>query len=174
MCGILDASSAHEVFGASRTPAGEDFLVWIDSEHGSMVVGGKQLEELRRAAASTYEEWAEEAVMDGRLRVENRARVDREADRLRISGDCKSNDEHVIALAIVSGARLLFSRDKELVSDFKNRSLFENSPELDRLSGRVLRGRVLPTGTTRNARRSRNQMLRSDDICQSKRCRRRR
>ena len=161
MCGILDANSAHEVFGASLTPAGEDFLNWINSGKGTLVVGGKQLEELRRAASNDYEEWAEEAILDGRLRLEDHLRITAETERLRNSGACKSNDEHVIALAIISGARLLYSHDRGLQVDFKSL-----------LPG--LTGKVFPTGTSKNAARSRKAMLESDYLCRPRRCRRRR
>ena len=40
---------------------------------------------------------------------------------------CRSNDEHIIALARISGARLLCSEDIKLHADFKNKSLI-NSP----------------------------------------------
>ena len=161
MCGILDANSAHEVFGTSLTAAGEDFLGWINSDKGSLVVGGKQLDELRRAVSDRYEEWAEEAVLDGRLRVADISRVAAETDRLRKSGDCKSNDEHVIALAIISGARMLYSHDRDLQVDFK--SLLPGLP-----------GKVFPTGTSKNAGRNRKGMLQSDVLCWPRRCRRRR
>ena len=161
MCGILDANSAHEVFGASLTPAGADFLVWINSGRGSLVVGGKQLEELRRAVSDIYDEWAEEAILDGRLRLEDHVRITAEADRLMNSDDCRSNDEHIIALAIISGARLLYSHDRDLQSDFKSL-----------LPG--LSGKVFPAGTSKNAGRNRKAMLQSGVLCRPRRCRRRR
>ena len=40
-------------------------------------------------------------------------------------GVCQSNDQHVIALAIVSGARLLYSNDRRLQRDFKDRRLID-------------------------------------------------
>ena len=39
---------------------------------------------------------------------------------------CVSNDPHVIALARISGARLLCSRDQKLHSDFGNKHLVDN------------------------------------------------
>ena len=39
----------------------------------------------------------------------------------------QSNDDHILALARASGARLLFSRDADLAQDFKNR-IFLNEP----------------------------------------------
>ena len=45
----------------------------------------------------------------------NEAETDLKAD-----GSCVSDDEHIIALAKVSGARLLYSKDGDLHSDFTN------------------------------------------------------
>jgi len=42
------------------------------------------------------------------------------------SSVCISNDHHIISLAQVSGARLLYSNDKRLQHDFKNRVLINN------------------------------------------------
>jgi hypothetical protein len=49
--------------------------------------------------------------------------VDTEASRLTQQQSCTSDDEHVIALARVSHARLLCTQDKLLMQDFKNRNL---------------------------------------------------
>lgn len=38
----------------------------------------------------------------------------------------KSNDHHVLALAIVSGARLLYTGDNDLMADFKNKKIVDN------------------------------------------------
>ena len=42
---------------------------------------------------------------------------------LQDAGACQSNDLHVLALAQVSGARLLYSNDLSLHQDFGNRDL---------------------------------------------------
>ena len=47
--------------------------------------------------------------------------VQKKEDELR--GKIKSNDEHIIALAIVTTAKLLLSKDKKLCMDFKNPDL---------------------------------------------------
>jgi len=49
------------------------------------------------------------AVLDraGRLRPADAQSLRKETDRLRAGGGCRSNDIHVLALAIVSGARTL-------------------------------------------------------------------
>ncbi|MDE0306934.1 MAG: hypothetical protein OXI87_18940 [Albidovulum sp.] len=39
------------------------------------------------------------------------------------SANCESNDQHVLALARISGARLLYTNDQKLMDDFKNTEL---------------------------------------------------
>lgn len=53
-------------------------------------------------------------------------RVDSEAVKIQKSGQVESNDAHIIALAVVSGARTLYSRDEVLHEDFKNPRLIDN------------------------------------------------
>ena len=43
-------------------------------------------------------------------------------------GSCRSDDHHVIALAQISGARMLFSNDGALQQDFKNIKLIDQPP----------------------------------------------
>lgn len=49
-----------------------------------------------------------------------------EVDKLENKNLCISNDLHIIALAIVSGARLLCTSDIDLHTDFKNHRLVNN------------------------------------------------
>ena len=48
--------------------------------------------------------------------------VDSEAETLQSQGVCRSDDEHVLALASVSGARLLFTNDNALQDDFRDQT----------------------------------------------------
>ena len=67
---------------------------------------------------------------------------------------CKSNDAHVLALAIVSGARLLFTNDQDLQSDFGNRRI---------ISG--VRGKIYTTLQNQDVRRSHRDLLNRTDLC---------
>ena len=58
--------------------------------------------------------------------VEDEIAIENRIIKLRQNGACKSNDEHVIALAQVSGARLLYSGDGDLRKDFKNKELIDH------------------------------------------------
>lgn len=65
-----------------------------------------------------------------------------------------SNDPHVIALADVSGARILYSNDENLRDDFRN-SVLVSSP----------RGKLYPTGESAKAERRRRRLLNATDLC---------
>ena len=69
---------------------------------------------------------------------------------------CKSNDPHVIALAQLSGSRVLYSEDSELRDDFRDPTLLEP------------RGMLLPLGDSENARKNRHRMLTAPDLCRAR------
>ena len=125
MCAIVDANVAHEVFGADRPEAGVKFFQWISSGNGRLVASGKLLEELNRTSAR---EWARQALNAGLIRNVPETHVDARMEELRSEGAIRSDDPHVLALAQVSGARLLYSNDAELQQDFKDTRLIGNPP----------------------------------------------
>ena len=125
MCAILDADVAHQVFGTERPPAGEAFFAWINSGGMRLVAGGRLLEELDNDAR--FLAWRQQATQAGRIRILNAQEIEARMAELQDEGVCRSNDLHVVALAQVSGARLLYSNDLSLHQDFGNRQLI-NSP----------------------------------------------
>lgn len=64
----------------------------------------------------------------GRARKESDEKVDAETKRLERQKLCRSNDQHIIALARVGAVRLLCTHDKNsgLMADFKRKSLLDN------------------------------------------------
>ena len=118
MCAIVDASVAFEVFGRKRTAAGTRFRDWLDDGRGQLVVGGRVLEELVRNR--NFARWLLEARRTGRVRPIGGARIRQRQDELIQRGALQSDDEHVVALALVSGARLLYTDDARLQRDFVN------------------------------------------------------
>lgn len=121
MCAILDASVVSQVFGNKRPPAGKAFFDWIAYRHGRVVVGGKLDQELERNGL--FRLWIRDALLAGKARRLADKQVDAVANQLTRDGACRSNDPHVIALARLSGARLLYSNDKRLNIDFLNGEL---------------------------------------------------
>jgi len=126
MCAILDANVAFEVFGEHKSPTGEEFRKWLDSGSSTLVLGGKLADELNRN--KRFRQWSRTAIQYGRLRLLDRKRVEKQTAKLQQSGACISDDEHIIALAQISHARLLFSNETNLHKDFKDKSLI-NDPE---------------------------------------------
>lgn len=117
MCAILDNDVVHKVFGRNRPAAGKAFFDWIDSGGGRLVGGGRLFEELARN--EKFRAWWQEATASGRVERVNDEEVEAETVRLAEQKACLSNDEHVIALAVIGGARLLYSNDRKLQCDFK-------------------------------------------------------
>ncbi len=153
MCAIVDNNVRHEVFGThdTQTPAGKLFLDWLDSGRGVLVVGGhlrRELGEYRR-----FQLWLETAVQFGRARQIDDEQVDRETDEM-ISQGIRSNDPHILALARISGARLLFTNDRDLQQDFGDSAIVQGT-----------RGRIYTTVERSDVRRTHRQLLRRTDLC---------
>ena len=157
MCSIVDADSADILFGEDPPDGAARFLRWLGQGKFRLVIGGRRLEvEFQRTSRET-QVWMAQAQAAGLLWIENWDRVNEREVMLIQSGACRSNDEHIIALAQISGARLLYSGDQMLHVDFRDASLLDNP-----------RGRIYPrTGS----RRRQERLLGSDDICVTGRCR---
>lgn len=124
MCAIVDADVAHRFFGDPVDEELRPLWEWIASGSGVLVAGGRQLDELYRvgSAARALRNWERTR----RARFVPRDAVEAETGNLARTNLCASNDHHVIALARVSGARLLCSQDKDLHTDFRNRELIND------------------------------------------------
>lgn len=123
MCAIIDSNVVAEAFGNNRTPAGKAFRKSVDQGTIRLVVGGMLLDELDQNIK--FRKWRAAAVQFGRVFAAAHEKVDLVTKQLRASQSCVSNDQHIIALAQVTGARLLFSNDEQLHRDFKNRQLID-------------------------------------------------
>lgn len=152
MCLIVDASARDDVFGKNRTLAGEQLFRWLERPSARLVLGGKLTEEL--SSSNSFERWAETAIADGRVRSFSRDEVGAETDSLAADWQGSSNDQHVIALARISRARVLYAIDGDLREDFRNPALVPPP-----------RGRLYPTGDSRNAMRRRRQLLNQANLC---------
>ncbi len=154
MCAIIDASVLHEVFHPNGPEAGKKFFQWINTGTGILVVGGKVYEEFNRM--SSARKWAQQAIISGRMRVANKQEVETQATDLKNASLCMSNDEHVVALAQISGARLLYSNDGDLQQDFTNKTLIDQP-----------RGKVYSTIERENFGNGHKQLLRRTDLCRT-------
>ena len=123
MCAILDANAVGQVFGGDRRGAARAFFEWIDSGRGRLVIGGRLRRELD--LNRTFKEWRLQAVLAGRITLLNDEAVDGRASQLEEDSACRSDDEHVVAVAQLSGARLLYSNDDDLQDDFGDKTLVD-------------------------------------------------
>ena len=155
MGAILDTNVVPEVFGSNRPEAGKKFFDWINKGLGRLIVGGKLLEELNSTPAR---EWIKQAGLSTRVKTENEAKVNVSTKKLRNKGGFKSNDPHILALAQVSGARLLYSNDGDLRDDFLNEEL------IDRPLGKVYSTKC-GSGKFQKGHKELLRKLKKGDLC---------
>lgn len=125
MYAILDPKAAHEVFGSNRPEAGREFFNLVDSGDECLVVDRQLLEQLYESQAR---EWTRQALNAGLIRRVCESKVNARIEHLQNQDSCRSDDPHVIALAQLSGARLLYSNDGLLRQDFSDKKLLNEPP----------------------------------------------
>lgn len=143
MCAIIDNSARDEVFGSAPTQRAKEFLQWLNQGGTKLALGGRLRQELAgggdQRGAESFRKWLRTAGRTG-LVFEPEGDVDTQTVFLESAVDergqklCRSNDYHVLALARVSGARLLFANDGKLIQDFLNNKILGRPP-----------GKVYPT-----------------------------
>lgn len=115
-----------------------------------MVVGGKLLKELK--VNSNFQQWYGQA-LGRQLAISTTAENDMDMESiiedLVQQNSCASDDYHILALAKATGARLLYTQDKKLISDFKE----------------IVKGKVYPSGNSKNAKRNRNRIHNEKNLC---------
>jgi hypothetical protein len=131
MCLIIDANVAANIVNHGNHQDWISIRKWLTNPQrkSRLVIGGRLADELRAVAGMR------------RIIIElSRAGRVVEVDRVAMSQleavfapSCSSDDPHILAVAVLSGARLLCTNDSALISDFKNRE-FVPSPK-----GRVYR-----------------------------------
>ena len=152
MCAIIDNDVSHQVFGANPTGPGLFFRDWLGRSNGGIIVaGGRLFRELIQNP--NFRSFFEARQQAGRaIRIPDSV-VDAVEAELQ-SVDTRSNDKHVLALARVSGARLLFTNDRALQYDFRNARIVPGT-----------RGRIYTTVQHTDVRRTHRDLLRRTDLC---------
>jgi hypothetical protein len=125
MCVIVDSSVASLVLAK---PCHDDFkalIDWIECGAGRLVLGGDLKRELllQGNVKRRIMEWGRSGLA---LQCDDSA-VKARTTELEQAGVCRSNDCHVLALALITGARLLACDDNYLSSDFRDPRII-NSP----------------------------------------------
>jgi hypothetical protein len=124
MCIIIDANAAHEIGSAPIHPDARPVLRWLSSKRGTLALGGRLTDELYRTPLKRL---LVELTRAGAAKLYQASLIHETERRVHATGACISNDLHILALALVSGARLLYSRDQALHADFRHPEII-NSP----------------------------------------------
>lgn len=165
MCSIIDANILTTEFkkpqdgtmGSVTTMAGEAFYEKVVKGKIMLVAGGKLLREpeVKENSEQVHRLWR--GLRDaGLIKQINNDKVDAQTQKVKKKGGYASDDPHIIALAQVSGARLLYSNDKDLQDDFKNKSLIDNP-----------RGKVYSTLIHKEFTENHRNLLARTDLCKA-------
>ena len=154
-CAILDANAVADVFGDAPSEAGAGLRRWIRNGRGRLASGGHLHEELQ-SASSEFRQWAAVARGAGQLQLFEGNELQTQVDHFESHQERQSDDPHILALAVVSGARLLYSNDRLLQHDFTNPALI-NQP----------RGKVYSTLVNDTFDQAKQRLLRDASPCRS-------
>ena len=156
MCVIIDANTADDVFGKHGPESTKKLFDQIISGKLMFVVGGSKLiNELDRISNSARDVIREALIAGIGISVNNDV-IDKTTEQVTNNYHLASDDQHIIALAQVSGARLLCSYDKDLHEDFKNKELINNP-----------RGRIYPASEAADQTfgKKHRDLLNRTDLC---------
>ena len=117
MCMIVDANRLGVFLSRRESENVKPIYNWLNNKNGKIVysTGGKFKQEVKEPARRALVELAR----SGKASVVSERRLKPEKERLINESNHKSDDTHVLALALVSGARLLYTADQDLRNDFK-------------------------------------------------------
>lgn len=121
MCVIVDTDCASLVFTRRSCDDMKPLSDAIFCGKARAMYGGRLLEEYK--SLGRLRGVIVELVRQGRLVLVPNEQVDHQSSQ--VEQQCISNDCHIIGLALVSGARLLCSRDRDLHKDFTNPMLLQ-------------------------------------------------
>jgi hypothetical protein len=115
---LVDCNCAHKV--KPSDPDGAPVFERLISAKLTLCIGGRLTEEL---ADTKLYSLLKQLRLAGRLLSLDKKEIERE--ELKIEKLLVSNDGHIIAIARICGCRLLFSNDKDLHIDFRNKTLID-------------------------------------------------
>jgi hypothetical protein len=123
LCLIIDANKTADFVNEPQHEDHRPIYCWV-FRGGVVALGGKLWQEQAKlkGARRLFAEW----LRAGRARRYQDHEIAKEEAKVIDEANCESNDQHIIALARVSGARVLFSDDRALAADFTNRAVLSS------------------------------------------------
>jgi hypothetical protein len=126
MCIIIDVNAIPSVFNLQASDHQEfrPVMKWIRYGKGKMVYGGTTYRQELRQLRSYLGLIAEYNKAGKVIEIEDREVDEAEGVLINKINDPKCNDCHIIAIVIVSGCRLVCSKDRQSFDYIKDRSLY--------------------------------------------------
>ena len=123
MCIIVDTNKLGTFLADPPDDDSRPIHKWLERRAGSIVysTGGRFAQEIQgrvRTRLAAYVRAGRAKLIPGSLFADD------ERD-LKVRTDLRSDDPHVLALARAAGARLLYTADRNLISDFKDRRFID-------------------------------------------------
>jgi hypothetical protein len=115
MCIIIDANCAADF--ANAAPEAAPIAKWLLSSSSKIAIGGTKL----KAEYSKVKRLTKVSLTlqsRGQIYIRDADVVDQKEQHIKAVIHHASDDEHILALAMISGARLVYSHDKALHQDF--------------------------------------------------------
>ncbi len=142
MCIVLDAN----MFGEFREPANENMEPvwnWLRKKNGKIAYSNtkKFEEEWERGGVTNLIKLLRQS---GQLKEILPQGVEAKENELNRTDAIRSDDPHIIALAIIANVKVLVSNDKTLHEDFKNRNLVGGRVYQTKSHSRLLRKDMCP------------------------------
>jgi predicted nucleic acid-binding protein len=148
MCIIVDINTFASVFSTSSNDHSQfkPILNHINNRGSCLIIGGTTfLCEVNKA--KKYTKIIAELTKSRRLVKANDKLVDEfEACLVKKFTDPKFNDKHIVALASVSGARVVCTKDTILQNYLKKSEFYQNGKSAPNIYNERSRPRTLPTG----------------------------
>ena len=142
MCAIVDANKFGDFMSRAPGKTAEQFQEWIRDKDGVLVypeiepLNMAPKDKAHKAAIRDMERLIREyrrspnmlALLEqyAHMGKAHRVKLSEVAKRHLETAQARSNDRHILALALASGARLLYTGDKRLARDFEDSRIIEN------------------------------------------------
>ena len=118
MCAIVDcANVGNTSVGPAASQAGKAFLDYVSRGGLKLLVGGQKLRQEIAGCSQEFQRWLTLAIRAGHILNIDDDPIDALAEVLHAAGTCKSDDQHLVALASATGARLIYTNDRDLQTD---------------------------------------------------------
>ena len=123
MCIIIDTNKIHEFLNEPPSDDTRPIHDWVAKKSGSLIYTtygqyGDELKTVQKRLLTYYR--------SGKATHIGKEKIISEEAKLQVANEHISDDVHILALARASGARLLYTGDKNLMTDFKTKSIIDN------------------------------------------------